>query len=174
MRASSKLNNWMKKKFLFGRCLISNLCAKDAPLSEEFFISVHSKFRQLKVENVTVNFGSLRTAIDGMVQDTQDALVSTLRKSLLVDVDAISGFISNANAVLSSQPTTTEELAALSGDFHRLVRESEQVEAIITRINQSITQSINQSINQSQIDAWINREIKKSIQRNQSIAKVDE
>jgi hypothetical protein len=79
------------------------------------------------VENVTLNFGPIRTAIDGLLQDTHDALVNTLRKSIVSEVEAISGFVTQANSVLATQPTTTEELATLSGDFHQLVKESTHV-----------------------------------------------
>ncbi|OQV14490.1 Cytoplasmic dynein 2 heavy chain 1 [Hypsibius exemplaris] len=90
---------------------------------------------QIKVENVTINFGPLRTAIDGIIQDTQDALVNTLRRSLLAEVDAVSEFVASANAVLSTQPTTTEELTTLSADFHNLIRESDDMKSRLMSVN---------------------------------------
>ena len=76
---------------------------------------------------MVVNLSSLRNTIDGLLQDTYEALSNALRQSLLAEVQTVSAFVDDSNTVFSARPSSTEELQILSLEFLRLVRESEEV-----------------------------------------------
>lgn len=74
-----------------------------------------------------MSLAPLRTSIDGFLEDAYEALVKSLRKSVTAETDAVQKFVSESGSVLSTRATSTEELASLSVEFHRLLKESNQV-----------------------------------------------
>ena len=59
---------------------------------------------------ITVNTTPVKAVIDDHIQRLFDALLNSLRKSIMTDVSEIDTFVSSAMDTLSQRPQTVEEI----------------------------------------------------------------
>ncbi|XP_043928516.1 cytoplasmic dynein 2 heavy chain 1 isoform X1 [Protopterus annectens] len=64
----------------------------------------------IKVDCITINCNPVKTVVDDLIQKLFDALVLSLRKSILAHIQVIDNFVSNAMESLMVRPQTVEEI----------------------------------------------------------------
>lgn len=86
-------------------------------------------FRTVKVDCITVSTSPVKSTIDDHIQQLFDALLNTLRRSIINDVQTIDTFLTTGMESLSTRPQTVEEIGEANLKHSELSQQKPQVGA---------------------------------------------
>jgi hypothetical protein len=124
-------NNW---KYLYS-AFHNSQCVLQQPV-EDFF-GLHIKrlwchcyyfiYRTVKVDCITVSTSPVKSTIDDHIQQLFDALLNSLRRSIINDVQAIDTFLTSGMEALSTRPQSVEEIGEANVKHNELAEQKPQV-----------------------------------------------
>lgn len=83
--------------------------------------------RQVKVDCITVSTAPVKSTIDDHIQRLFDALLNSLRKSIVNDTQTIDNFLTTGMETLSTRPQSVEEIGQANSKHAELGAQKPQV-----------------------------------------------
>ncbi|KAJ8027756.1 Cytoplasmic dynein 2 heavy chain 1 [Holothuria leucospilota] len=91
---------------------------------------------EIKVDCITVSCTPVKAAIDDQIQRLFDALLFSLRRSVLDDVNTMSKFLDESMVSLASRPQTVEEMGDANTKHEEIKNNRNDVQALMEKANE--------------------------------------